>query len=142
MSSCIYGISIFIRCYATFKKVSKRYNFLKYLMRPLCKCGLRPAAINYKKDGRTYYRSMCNQCIRGGLKAWIPRWQRAGYKMKNTCDKCGFRSPHRQVFNVYHVDGNLDHCQHSNLKTVCANCQRVLQQEGSKWRQGDLIPDL
>lgn len=111
-------------------------------MRPLCKCGLRPKAVNYKKDGRTFYRSMCNQCMSKGLYYGIPRWKRAGYKMKKTCDKCGFKSPHKEVFSVFHVDGDLNNCIVTNLKTVCANCQRVLHKEGITWKQGDLVPDL
>lgn len=111
-------------------------------MRPLCTCGLRPAAVNYHKNGKTYYRRLCEACLKGGLFAGIPRWQRAGYKIKNTCDKCGFKSPHKEVFNVFHVDGDLDNCRPANLKTVCANCQRVLHKEGVRWRQGDLVPDL
>jgi hypothetical protein len=109
-------------------------------MRPLCTCGYKPAAINYYKNGKTYYRSLCEVCLKGG--SVIPRWQRAGYKLKNTCDKCGFKSPYKEVFNVYHVDGNLDNCRHTNLKTLCANCQRLLQRDGVKWKQGDLTPDL
>ena len=112
---------------------------LNSTMRPLCSCGLRPAAVNYRKDGRTYYRSKCERCLGG---QGIARWYRAGYRVKSACDKCGFKSPHKQVFNVYHVDGDLNNCKPANLKTVCANCQRVLQQEGSRWRQGDLVPDL
>ena len=71
----------------------------------------------------------------------MPRWQRAGYRLKHQCDKCGFKSQFKEVFAVYHVDGDLNNCKHANLKTVCANCQRVLHQEGMKWRQGDLTPD-
>ena len=108
-------------------------------MRPLCTCGTRPAAVNYKKNGRTYYRSQCEACINGKGTA---RWYRSGYRIKNTCDKCGFKSPHTEVFAVFHVDGNLDNCRPLNLKTVCANCQRVLHKAGEKWKQGDLVPDL
>ena len=108
-------------------------------MRPLCTCGIRPAAVNYKKNGRTYYRSQCEACISG---KGVARWYRSGYRIKNTCDKCGFKSPHKEVFAVFHVDGNLDNCRPLNLKTVCANCQRVLHKEGEKWKQGDLVPDL
>jgi predicted HNH restriction endonuclease len=43
---------------------------------------------------------------------------------------------------VFHIDGNLDNCRPSNLKTICANCQRILHKEGVKWRQGDLVPDF
>jgi ribosomal protein S26 len=76
-----------------------------------------------------------------GIYSGIPRWQRAGYKPKMQCDRCGFRSPHKEVFRVFHVDGNLDNCRHSNLKTACANCRAVLSKEGVQWRQGDLIAD-
>jgi hypothetical protein len=108
-------------------------------MRPLCKCGRYPVAINYYKDGNPFYRSLCGPCTRG---VKLPRWQTAGYKIKNNCDKCGFKSIHKEVFAVFHIDGDLTNCKHANLKTVCANCQRVLHKEGVKWRQGDLVPDL
>ena len=111
-------------------------------MRPLCSCGFRPVAINYRKEGRTYYRSMCNVCLKRGAYAGVPKWYRTGYRIKNVCDKCGFKSPHLEVFNVFHVDGDLTNCRPTNLKTVCANCQRVLHKEGVRWRQGDLTPDL
>ena len=76
-----------------------------------------------------------------GLGHRIPRWQRAGYRMKLQCEKCGHRSPHLEVFRVFHVDGNLDNCRPANLKTVCCNCAQVLGKEGVTWRQGDLIAD-
>jgi DNA-directed RNA polymerase subunit RPC12/RpoP len=108
-------------------------------MRPLCGCGRNPVAINYYKSGRAFYRSQCGACGRG---VKLPRWKSAGYGMKNLCDKCGFKSPHKEVFSVFHVDGDLNNCRHINLKTVCANCQRILHKEGIKWKQGDLVPDL
>jgi len=108
-------------------------------MRPLCSCGLRPVAVNYYKNGKPYYRHHCGACDRG---VKLPRWVTSGYKPKSSCDKCGFRSPHAEVFNVFHVDGDLNNCRHTNLKTVCANCQRVLHKEGVRWKQGDLVPDL
>ena len=111
-------------------------------MRPLCKCSVRPCAINYKKNGKTYYRSQCEICMKNGQHYGIPRWYRAGYRIKKQCDKCGFKSPHKEVFRVFHIDENLDNCRHSNLKTVCANCQRVLHKEGFTWKQGDLTPDF
>jgi hypothetical protein len=110
-------------------------------MRPLCKkCLCRPAAINYIKNDKTYYRTLCEQCLKG--KPRICRWYRSGYRIKNQCDKCGFKSPYTEVYNVFHVDGDLNNCRPSNLKTVCANCQRILHQEGVYWKQGDLTPDL
>lgn len=111
-------------------------------MRPLCKCGLRPCAVNYIKNNKTYYRSLCEVCMKHGVYHSIPRWKRAGYKIKKTCDKCGFKSLYKEVFGVYHIDGDLNNCVVSNLKTVCANCQRILHKEGITWRQGDLTPDI
>ena len=126
----------------TQEKASKRPAMCKYIMRPLCNCGLRPTAVNYKKNGRTFYRSLCNVCVKHGVNAGLPRWYQSGYRQKNTCDKCGFKSPHTEVFSVFHVDGDLNNCRPSNLKTICANCVRVLHKEGIRWRQGDLVPDL
>ena len=110
-------------------------------MRPLCRCGQRPRAVNYKKNGRIYYRSLCEICLANGLYHGIPRWARAGYKIKHQCDKCGFKCQHLEVFRVFHVDGNLDNCRTTNLKTVCANCAQILGKEGVAWRQGDLTAD-
>lgn len=110
-------------------------------MRPLCRCEQRPRAVNYKKNGRTYYRSLCEVCSAHGLYHGIPRWARAGYKLKLQCDKCGFKSPHKEVFKVFHVDGNLNNCRTTNLKTVCSNCAQILGKEGITWRQGDLTAD-
>ena len=111
-------------------------------MRPLCQCGLRPAAVNYHKNGKTFYRSMCETCLKKGKFYGIPKWYRSGYRIRNQCDKCGFKSPHKEIFAVYHIDENLDNCRPSNLKTVCANCQRILAKEGIKWKQGDLVADF
>lgn len=114
----------------------------KTMTRHLCKkCGQNPAAVNYYKSGKVYYRSQCDHCARGHKES-RPPWLLSGYKKKNSCDRCGFRSSHQEVFNVFHVDGNLTNCRHSNLKTVCANCQRVLHKEGIKWKQGGLTADF
>ena len=111
-------------------------------MRPLCDCKLRPAAVNYKKNGRTYYRKKCEACLRNGSKHGVPKWKQRGYVKKDSCEKCGFQSKHTEQFNVYHIDGDLDNCSIINLKTICANCQRIMQKQGVRWKQGDLLPDF
>jgi uncharacterized protein YijF (DUF1287 family) len=58
------------------------------------------------------------------------------------CEKCNFTSKYPEQFNVFYIDGNLTNNRATNLKTICANCQRILHKEGAKWRQGDLVPDL
>jgi len=111
-------------------------------MRPLCECKQRPAAINYYKDGKPYYRKLCERCLRKGKGHGVPKWKQAGYVKKEVCEKCGFSSRHTEQFDVFHVDGNLNNVNPGNLKTVCANCQRILQKEGVKWKQGSLVPDF
>ena len=110
-------------------------------MRPLCKCGERPRALNYYKEGKAYYRGLCETCMSKGLRAGVPRWKTAGYVIKSQCERCGFKSKYPEIFRVFHVDGNLNNCRPANLKTVCSNCAQVLHKEGISWRQGDLIAD-
>jgi hypothetical protein len=121
----------------TLKRAQKRAR-----MRKLCKvCQQRPVAINYYKGSKLFYRSKCDHCARG-YTSLRPLWAQHGYKQKNVCDKCGFSSKYKEQFNVFHLDGDLTNCRYNNLKTVCANCQRVLHTEGHKWKQGDLTPDF
>jgi len=112
-------------------------------MRPLCICGMRAAAVNYKKNNKIYYRKKCEVCLKSNKTAvGIPLWKIAGYIKKSYCEKCNFKSNFSEQFNVYHIDGNLTNCKINNLKTICANCQRILYKEGVKWKQGDLLPDF
>ena len=111
-------------------------------MRPLCQCGLRPAAINYYKNNKPYYRKLCEKCLRHGAGHGVPIWEQFGYVMGNVCEKCNYTSKHLEQFNVFHVDGDLNNVRPTNLKTICANCQRIVQKEGVRWKQGDLRPDF
>lgn len=111
-------------------------------MRNLCKnCNTRPVAINYYKNGKQFFRSKCDHCSKNRTSE-RPLWAKAGYKKKTECDKCGFNSKYLEQFNVYYVDGNPTNCKFSNLKSVCANCQRILHKLKLPWRQGDLKPDF
>ena len=113
------------------------------MTRPMCTCGQRPAAVNYYKAGKVYYRKKCEVCLRyGGQAKGLPKWYLSGYRLKLQCEKCGFKSKHKEQFNVFHIDENLNNVRPTNLKTICANCQRVLHKEGITWKQGDLVPDL
>jgi len=111
-------------------------------MRKLCrKCNFRPVAINYKKENRIYYRSQCDHCSKN-RKDGTPLWQRAGYKKKNLCEKCGFQSKFDQQFFVIFLDGNLTNCRFPNLKTVCSNCLQIIDREKPKWRTNNIVPDF
>jgi len=112
-------------------------------MRPLCKgCNKRPRAVNYKKGTKTYYRKLCEGCLKYGTNYGITMWEQSGYKKKKSCDKCGFKSTHDDIFKVFHVDGNLNNCRPTNLKTVCSNCAVIISKENVTWKQGDLVADF
>ena len=121
------------------KRAKKGHD--KYTMRPLCKvCGEKPCAVNYYKNKKAFYRSKCDSCSRNNN--GIPKWQKNGYRKKSSCERCGFKSNHAEQFSVFFLDGDMNNCRQRNLKTVCANCQRLLQNLGVKWQQGDLAPDF
>ena len=106
-------------------------------IRPLCStCKTRPRAFNYRRKGKVYYRTKCDQCIKEdkGLNTGKKQtWEKTAYRKKSICEKCGFSSKHPAQMDVYHVDGNL--------KTICANCSRIKSLEEVGWKQGDLLPD-
>ena len=113
-------------------------------MRPLCEiCNKNPAAINGYHNSKVYYRKKCGLCIRSkrSLPAPVPRWQKAGYKKKATCDRCGFKARHLSQLTVFHVNSNLNDCEIRNLKTVCLNCVVEITKLDLPWRRGDLEPD-
>lgn len=114
-------------------------------MRPICPaCNQRACAINCYRGDRVHYRSRCDYCIRRGrgIKPPEARWKKAGYKKKNSCDRCGFRAKHATQLIVMHIDGNLNNTALRNLKTVCLNCVAELKRLDLPWRQGDLEPDV
>ena len=89
--------------------------------RPICKtCNKNHVAINYKRDGITHYRSICNECGRkkNKQKSHKANWTKSGYKKKATCDLCGFKSLFSTQITVFHVDGNLEHIEHTNLRSI------------------------
>lgn len=114
--------------------------------RPICPvCTQRSVAINYRSAGKVRYRKLCDSCIRQGkkLKPIPPSWIKAGYRKKERCDMCGFKAkyPVKQL-RVFYVDGNLKNNLHTNLKTVCLNCQVDVTNSKLAWKPSDLTPDF
>jgi hypothetical protein len=111
--------------------------------RGLCNaCGIKPVAINCWKNDKVYYRNRCDQCYRKKKKPKPAGWIRSGYTKKEKCEKCGFKFKHVDQSLVYHVDGNLDHNDWLNLKTVCANCSIELSNSKERWKPSKLRPDF
>mgnify|MGYP003115063053 CR=1 FL=1 len=115
------------------------------MKRPLCKtCQSRPRAYGYRKGKKIYYRSQCDACIRkkNNLKTgYSPKWYQAGYRKKTKCELCGFKARNTVQMDVYHVDGKRNNTSVYNLKTICANCQRLKSTQTLGWTIGDLEVD-
>ena len=67
--------------------------------------------------------------------------QRSGYKKHKKCELCGFRAQAQSQLDVFFVDGSMRNTATTNLKTVCANCQRLSSIRKLGWRIGDLVAD-
>ena len=114
------------------------------MTRPVCKvCNQRYAAVNYRKENITHYRSKCDSCARKHrkIKPAIPKWKTAGYSKKLVCDRCSFRARYSAQTLVYHLDGNLKNCNLNNLKSVCLNCSIEVIKLDLPWQVGDLSED-
>lgn len=114
------------------------------MKRPICVvCNRNVKAINYHRNGKTYYRSYCEDCGRKRAKKrpWKHQWEKSGYKKKATCDLCGFRSIYPSQITVFHIDGNLENTEFSNLRSVCLNCVEVIKKKDVTWKRGDLQVD-
>jgi len=113
--------------------------------RPLCtQCKSRPRAYAYRRGSKVYWRKLCDTCNRkkknlriGG----VTPLQRSGYRKKSKCELCGFKAQDTIQLDVFFVDGNLRNTSYTNLKTVCANCQRIGSVKRLGWKIGDLVVD-
>ena len=88
----------------------------KVFERGTCKtCGVRPKAVNYVKEGRTFYRSKCEVCLAGNNTLKIPQWKFDGYSKTSHCEICKFAAKFTEQLTV--VTDNRKY------KTICLNCQ-------------------
>ena len=102
------------------------------MQRPVCPaCNQRLCAVNYHRDGVPHYRTRCDHCIKKQRRAKPPepRWKASGYKKKATCDLCGFKSLFTSQITVFHIDGNLENINQSNLRSICLNCVEVVKKK-------------
>lgn len=105
-------------------------------MRDLCeRCNTNVKAINYKKEGKTFYRRFCDACIIEKKKNIKPKWQQDGYKKKFKCESCGF---------VGKFTEQLDVINYLNVyRTVCLNCKVIFDKTNKiDIFKGDLRSDF
>lgn len=124
------------------KVFQTKYSML--VSRPICShCNKNFCAVNYKRNGITYYRSMCDECGRkkNKLKPRKANWTKSNYKKKATCDLCGFKSLFTSQITVFHIDGDLENINQSNLRSICLNCVEVVKKKDVNWKRGDLKVD-
>ena len=97
---------------------------------------IRPLCVNCKSKPRAYAYKKAKKKI-GGITAL----QRSGYRKKSKCELCGFKAQTQLQLDVLFIDGNLRNTNNINLKTVCANCQRLSSIKRLGWKIGDLVAD-
>ena len=118
---------------------------MNHSTRPLCvHCKSKPRAYAYKRNDKIYWRRLCDTCNRRKAKknvGGITALQRSGYKKKSKCELCGYKAQELAQMDVFFVDGDLRNVKPTNLKTVCANCQRLQGIRRLGWRVGDLVAD-
>lgn len=114
------------------------------VMRPSCsKCNAVPCAVNYHRKGKIHYRKLCEGCWKKHKKESLPkhpRWFLAGYRMKPTCENCGYIPTLPEQLTVFYIDNNREHISVTNLVTLCLNCNVEIIITG--WNRGDLLEDL
>jgi hypothetical protein len=116
--------------------------FSKYSMltrqpaRPLCEhCKMTLAKANGKsKHGFTKWHKYCVECSKA---AYNPKHGYLLYK-KNKCEKCGFIPEDKCQLDVVYKDNNKKNKEKNNLKTLCANCNRVYQKKLKEKRKSIL----
>ena len=88
----------------------------KVFERGTCKCcGIRPKAINYIKNSKTFYRSKCDVCLAGKNQFKIPQWKYEGYTKQTHCEICNFSAIFTEQLTVVLTN--------KKYKTICLNCQ-------------------
>ena len=95
--------------------------------RPLCEhCKVTLAKSNgVSKHGFTKWHKYCVDCSKAAYNT------KHGYLLhkKNKCERCGFVPEDKCQLDVVYKDGDRKNKDKSNLKTLCANCSRIIQKK-------------
>lgn len=95
--------------------------------RPLCEnCKVQLAKPNgTSKHGFTKWHKYCSSCAKS---IYSPKF---GHRLnkKNKCEKCGFEADDKCQLDIVYKDGNKKNKERSNLRTLCANCNRLYQKK-------------
>lgn len=91
--------------------------------RPFCQhCKISLAKPNGKSiHGFKLWHKFCSDCAKA---AYSPKF---GFMLnkKNYCEECGFKAKDTCQLDLIYIDGNNKNKQKENIKTLCANCNRL-----------------
>lgn len=104
--------------------------------RPLCSsCKVNLAKPNgVSKHGFKKWHKYCAGCAKA---AYNPVFGHLLNK-KNKCEKCGFVPDDKCQLDIVYKDGNKKNREKNNLKTLCANCNRIYQKKQREKRKSIL----
>lgn len=101
--------------------------------RPLCKnCNVVPSKFNgISKLGYKKYHKYCNICSKI---LYSEKYKHLQHKQLK-CEFCGFKATDKCQLDIVYKDGNKKNKKLSNLKTLCANCNRLYQKRLKQGRK-------
>jgi hypothetical protein len=95
--------------------------------RPLCdNCKTSLAKQNgTSKHGFKKWHKYCSTCAKAAYD------EKFGFLLnkKNKCEKCGFIPEDKCQLDIIYKDGNNKNKEKSNMRTLCANCNRLHQKK-------------
>lgn len=104
--------------------------------RPFCKnCKTSLSKPNGRSvHGFIKWHKYCVDCSKA---AYNPKF---GYLLnkKNKCEDCGFTAIDKCQLAVVYKDGNRKNKSQNNIKTICANCNKLLQKSLKKTKKSIL----
>ena len=81
---------------------------------------------NLQKKVRYGYQALCSSCDRKRFDCKKQEKRKYRKFVKEVCERCGFIPEHACQLDVHHIDGNHHNNDPGNLKTLCANCHRLI----------------
>lgn len=104
--------------------------------RPFCQhCKIALAKSNgISKHGFKKWHKYCSSCAKAAYNS------KFGYLLskKNKCEKCGFSPEDKCQLDITYKDGNSKNKERSNMKTLCANCNRIHQKKAKEKKKSVL----
>lgn len=113
-----------------YRFVLNRHMLTSQPNRPFCEnCNIglaRPNGIS--KHGFKKWHKYCSNCAKY---FYDKRYKHLKAK-KSTCDECKFTPQDICQLDIVYIDGDKNNKKNANIKTLCANCNRLFQKNIKK----------